>query len=50
MPHFLVFVGHSLLCTNNYIAMLYSKIAFNISSGSYGVHVQVIQPFLKFQY
>ena len=50
MPHFLVFGRHSLLCTNDYIARLYSKIAFNISSGSYGVHVQVIQPFLKFPY
>ena len=50
MTHFLVFGCHSLLCTNDYTASLYSKIAFNILSGSYGVHVQVIQPFLKFPY
>ena len=50
MPHFLVFGCHSLLCMSNYIARLYSKIAFNVSSGSYGVYVQVIQPFLKFPY
>ena len=50
MPHFLVFGGPSLLCTNDYIKRLYSKIAFNISSGSYWVHVQVIRPFLKFSY
>ena len=50
MPHFLVFGLHSPLCTNDYIARLYSKIAINISPGSYGVHVQVIQPFLKFPY
>ena len=50
MPHFLVFGLHSLLCTNDYIARSYSKIAFDISSGSYGVYVQVIQPFLKFPY
>ena len=50
MPHFLVFGCHSLVCTNDYIARLYSKIGFNISSGSYGVHAQVIQPFLKFPY
>ena len=29
---------------------LYSKITFNISSGSYGFHGQVIQPYLKFPY
>ena len=32
------------------IARMYAKIACNISSGSYGVYVQVIQPFLKFIY
>ena len=42
MTNFLVFRCYSLLCTNDYIARLYSKIAFNISSDSYGVHVQVI--------
>ena len=50
MTNFFVFGCHSLLCTNDYIARLYSKIDFNVSSGSYGVHVQVIQPFLKFPY
>ena len=50
MPHFLVFGCHCLLCTNDYIARLYSKIAFNNLSGSYGVYVQVIQPLLKFPY
>ena len=47
MTHLLVF---GLLCTNDYIARLYSKTVFNISSGSYVVHVQVIQPFMKFPY
>ena len=49
MTHFLVFGLHSLLCTNDYIARLYSKIAFNISSGSYGVHVQVLKQFRNFR-
>ena len=50
MLHFLVIGRHSVLCTNDYIARLYSKNAFKISSGSYGVHVQVIPSFLKFLY
>ena len=50
MSHFLVFDCHSILCTNDYIARLYSKIAFNSSSGSYEIHVQVIHPVLKFPY
>ena len=50
MPHFLVFGCHSRFSTKDYIVKLYSKIVFNISFGSDGVHVQVIQPFLKFRY
>ena len=40
----------SFLNRKDYIARLYSKIAFNISFGSDVVHVQIIQPFLKFPY
>ena len=33
---------------NDYIAKMFMKINCNISSGHYGVCLQVIQPFLKF--
>ena len=33
---------HTFFCTNDYIAEIYSKIAFNISTVSYSVHVQEI--------
>ena len=40
----------SRFCVNGYIAKMYTKIACNISSGRYGVRLQVIQSFLKFPY
>ena len=45
VPHSIAFSLHYHFRTNHYIAKLYSKIACNISSGSFGVCVQVIQPF-----
>ena len=50
MPYSMAFGLHYHFCTNDHIARMYSKIACNISSGSYGVCVQVIQPSLKFTY
>ena len=35
---------------NEYIAKIYTKIICNISSGRFDVHLQVIQPILKFPY
>ena len=35
---------------NEYIAKIYTKIVCNIISGSFDVHLQVIQPILKFPY
>ena len=35
---------------NDYIVKMYTKIICNISSGRFDVHLQVIQPILKFPY
>ena len=35
---------------NDYIIKMYAKIICNMSSGRFDVHLQVIQPSLKFPY
>ena len=35
---------------NDYMAKMYTKIICNISSGRFDVHLQVIQPILKFPF
>ena len=37
-------------CVNEYIAKIHTKIICNIISGRFNVHLQVIQPILKFLY
>ena len=39
-----------LFCVDEYIAKIYTKIIANIFSGRFDVHLQVIQPILKFPY
>ena len=48
--HFLVFNLQRRFCVNKYIAKIYTKIICNIFSGRFDVHLQVIQPILKFPY
>ena len=48
--HFLVFNWQCRFCVNKYIAKIYTKIICNIFSGHFDVHLQVIQPILKFPY
>ena len=40
----------SRFCVNKYIQKVYTKIIGNIFSGRFDVHLQVIQPILKFPY
>ena len=49
MLHFLAFNLQSRFCVN-YIAKIHTKIIGNIFSGRFDVHLQVIQPILKFPY
>ena len=47
MPHFLVF-GDTVFCARKItLRGCIRKSLFNIASGSYRVHVQVIQPFFE---
>ena len=48
--NFLAFHWQSRFCVNEYIAKIDTKIICNIFSGRFDVHLQVIQPILKFQY
>ena len=48
--HSRAFNLHCHFCTHDHIAIMYSKMANNISVDSYGACAQEIQPFLKFTY
>ena len=50
MLHFLAIHWQSRFCANECIAKIYTKIIGNIFSGRLDVHLQVIQPILKFPY
>ena len=50
MLHFLAFHWQSRFFVNDCIAKIYTKIIGNFFSGRFDVHLQVIQPILKFPY
>ena len=50
MLHFLAFHWQRRFCVNEYIAKIYMKIICKFFSGRVDVHLQVIQPILKFPY
>ena len=50
MLHFLAFHSRRRFCVNEYRAKIYTKIICHVFSGRLDVHLQVIQPILKFPY